>query len=200
MFPCEIQSGMEAPCQCSHTIPIQSPVITSRTATCYINAGEGTLAMKAGFHYQIVYLPQSFTSFTLDPMTCLSNPISVFTSSAASFRSVFWIYSSHLIAPSSTITSIPAPRHPCILEAQWRRSCPCHKDRESFLELVKFVEKEVYPYNPIVVIKSLDNNGISFTPSQLDVSVHPFRLQRGPVFKHYFNQGWKSFSMSCPDR
>lgn len=49
------------------------------------------------------------------------------------------------------------------------------------------------------VIKSSDNNGISFTRSQLDVSVHPFRLQRGPVFKRYFNQGWKSFSMSCSD-
>lgn len=46
----------------------------------YIDAGQGTLAMKAGFHYQTLDRIQSLTSLTLDPITCDSNHISIFTS------------------------------------------------------------------------------------------------------------------------
>lgn len=42
---------MKAPCQWRHTIPIQSGVIQSGTVLRYIDAGQGMLTMKAGFHY-----------------------------------------------------------------------------------------------------------------------------------------------------
>lgn len=147
MFPCEIQSGMKAPCQWSHTIPIPSRVITSRTAPCYINAGQRMLAMKAGLHYQILYPTQSLTSFTLDPVTCASVFISItlqrLLDQCFEFTVHIWwllLYWSHQFQP---------PNSPCIFETQWRRSYAHHKDRESFLEMVK-METELYPYNPIL--------------------------------------------------
>lgn len=149
MFPCEIQSSMKAHCQRRHTIPIESGVIRSRTVLRYTDVGQGMLAMKAGFHYQILDCIQSLTSLTLDPITCDSNHISIFyiNYTAASFRSLFWIYGSHLMAPSLLNPSTPAPEKN--VKTQWRLSCPHRKDRDSPLEVVK-METELYPYNPII--------------------------------------------------
>lgn len=193
MFPCEIQSSMKAPCQRRHTIPIQSGVIRSRTVLRYIDVGQGMLAMKAGFHYQILDCIQSLTSLTLDPITCDSNHISIFTSITLQHLldrcfeftvRIWWLhlYWSHQLRPQTVLV---------YLKTQWRLSCP---DRDSPLEVVK-METELYPYNPIR--RWLSPQMIM---ASLDVSVHSLSYRGAPVFKRYFNQVWTSFSRSCADQ
>lgn len=50
------------------------------------------------------------------------------------------------------------------------------------------------------MIKSSDDNGVSFTCFQLDVSVHSLSYRGAPDFQTFLNQVWTSFSLSCADQ